>query len=113
MDQLTYQIVRSSWVGDYLDPNTFFDLWQTNGGNNRTGWSNAGYDSLIEQSREELDRDKRYRLFQDMERILVEDEFPIIPLYIYVSQGMLNPKVKGWHENIRDYHPFKYLWLED
>ncbi len=113
MDQLSYQIVRSSWVGDYLDPNTFFDLWQTGGGNNRTGWSNPNYDRLLEQSRIELDRDKRFQSFQQMERILVEDEFPLIPLYIYVSQGMLSPKVKGWHENIRDLHPIMYIWLED
>ena len=38
---LDYDFCRSSWVGDYNDPNTFLDMFVTDGGNNRTGWSNA------------------------------------------------------------------------
>ena len=113
MDNLNFQIIRSSWIGDYGDPNTFFDMFVTGGGNNRTGWSNKEYDSLLLQTRLELDKEKRYRLFQKMERLLVEEEFPILPLYIYVNQGVLNQSVNGWHENIRDIHPLKYIWLED
>jgi oligopeptide transport system substrate-binding protein len=42
-----YDIARGGWVGDYLDPNTFLDLWLTNGANNMTGFSSPTYDSLI------------------------------------------------------------------
>ena len=38
---------RYGWVGDYVDPNTFLDMWLTGGGNNNTGWSDARYDALI------------------------------------------------------------------
>ena len=34
---VTYDVSRSSWIGDYADPNTFLDLFVTGGGNNRTG----------------------------------------------------------------------------
>ncbi len=44
---LEYDIARAGWIGDYLDPNTFLDMWITNGGNNQTGWSHALYDRLI------------------------------------------------------------------
>ncbi len=44
---LEYDVARAGWIGDYLDPNTFLDMWITNGGNNQTGWSNALYDDLI------------------------------------------------------------------
>ena len=30
-----------------------------------------------------------------MQRILVNDEFPIVPIYFYVNSGLLSPKVKG------------------
>lgn len=113
MSNLNYQIVRSSWVGDYGDPNTFFDMWITGGGNNRTGWSNARYDALLAQAAAERDKARRNLLFQEMERILVEEELPIIPLYIYVNQGLLDEAVCGWFENVRDYHPLKYIWLEE
>jgi len=45
---MDYDVARYAWVGDYEDPNTFLDLWLTNGGNNRTGWGNVVYDRLIE-----------------------------------------------------------------
>ena len=113
MDNLNYQIIRSSWIGDYGDPNTFFDMFVTNGGNNRTGWSNNLYDKLLESAQKEKDKSKRFQFFQKMEKILVEEEFPIIPIYMYVNQGLLNESAMGWTENIRDFHPFKYVWLEE
>lgn len=42
-----YEVARAGWVGDYEDPNTFLDLWVTNGGNNETGWSDLVYDRLL------------------------------------------------------------------
>jgi len=50
-------------------------------------------------------------LLKQAESILVEKEFPVIPIYIYVNQGMLAEKVGGWYENVRDQHPFKYMWI--
>src|SRR6266576_6417702 len=37
--QMNYRVIRSTWIGDYVDPNSFLDLWVTNGTNNQTGWS--------------------------------------------------------------------------
>lgn len=45
---MDYDLARAAWVGDYLDPNTFLDLWLTNGGNNQTGWGSPVYDQLLE-----------------------------------------------------------------
>jgi oligopeptide transport system substrate-binding protein len=42
-----YSMARAGWIGDYADPNTFLDMWITNGGNNQTGWSSPVYDRLI------------------------------------------------------------------
>ena len=40
VDNLNYHISRLGWIGDYVDPNTFLDLFVTDGANNSTGWSN-------------------------------------------------------------------------
>jgi oligopeptide transport system substrate-binding protein len=111
-DQLQYDVSRSGWIGDYNDPNTFLDLWVSGGGNNRTGWSHAEYDRLLAASQATIDQAERRRLFRDMERILVEREMPIIPLYIYVYTGMQVEHLRGIRLNVRDRHPFQYLWLE-
>ena len=42
-----YDLARAGWVGDYLDPNTFLDLWLSGGGNNQTGWGDPRYDAWI------------------------------------------------------------------
>ncbi|MCW8139057.1 MAG: peptide ABC transporter substrate-binding protein [Planctomycetota bacterium] len=112
VQHLQYQIARAAWIGDYLDPNTFLDMFVTGGGNNNTGWSNARYDALIAQAARELDPKKRMAVFQEAERLLIEEEMPVLPLYIYVNKGLLKETVGGWYENVRDQHPLKYLWKE-
>ncbi len=111
MKRLDYQLCRSSWVGDYVDPNTFLDMFVTNGGNNRTGWSNDEYDGLITEAAKEFDRHKGLEIFRKAERILLE-EAPILPLYHYVSYNMFRPHVKGIYPNILDIHPLKYVSID-
>ena len=109
---MDYQICRASWIGDYVDPNTFLDMWVTGGGNNETGWSNPEYDRLIAQAAETADPKARLEVFQKAEAILM-DELPILPIYFYTSTRAIRPEVKGWHPTILDMHPYKYLYLED
>ena len=107
---LDYQISRAGWIGDYVDPNTFLDMWITGGGNNQTAWSNKRYDDLIAQAACKIVNAKdRMRTLQEAEKILVADEVPIMPLYTYVNKGMLSRRVKGWWPNILDQHPLKYI----
>ena len=106
---LDYEISRASWIGDYIDPNTFLDMFVTGGGNNRTGWSNSEYDLLIKQAAMENDQGKRFGLFKKAEKILVEDEVPIVPIYFYVTHNMYRDNVKGIYPNILNIHPLKYI----
>lgn len=43
-----YVMSLTGWSPDYNDPNTFLDMWVTDGGNNQTGFSNERYDELID-----------------------------------------------------------------
>lgn len=105
-----YDIARAGWIADYLDPNTFLDLWVTDGGNNRTGWSHAAYDQLINQASRTANQEKRFSLFQEAERLLSE-EAPIMPIYFYQSKSLVHPSVQGWYANVLDRHPWKHLSL--
>lgn len=109
---LQYQIARAGWIGDYGDPNTFLDMFVTGGGNNNTGWSSKRYDDLISGAAAEGDADQRFKMFREAESILIKEEHPIIPIYIYVNQGLLAERVGGWFENVRDNHPMKYLYIK-
>ena len=108
---LDYQIARAGWIGDYVDPNTFLEMWKTGGGNNQTGWSNTRYDERIDQAARLVATQDRLRTLHDAEKILL-DEMPVLPLYTYVNKGMLSKKVRGWYPNILDQHPLKHISLE-
>ena len=113
VDQENYDMARAGWIGDYGDPNTFMDMWITGGGNNNTGWSHAEYDRLYKVTMSDVSGAERMKAFQQMEEIICKDEFPVLPIYYYVNQGLLKEKVRGVYENIRDQHPWQYIWIEE
>lgn len=45
---MNFDMARAGWIGDYTDPNTFLDMWITDGDQNETGWSSPIYDRFIE-----------------------------------------------------------------
>ncbi len=103
--QKKYWVARAAWIGDYIDPNTFLDMFVTDGANNQTGWSNKRYDRLIEDAAREPDAGKRLTTLHDAERILM-DELPVIPIYNYVTTSMVRPYLKGFYPNVQDVHPY-------
>ncbi len=109
--QLDYEIDRASWYGDYLDPNTFLEMFTTGNGNNKTGFSNSTYDELIRKAALEISPEKRMNYFQQADAILV-DEVPILPIYTYHWNRLVSTSVKGWQDNPMDYFSFKNVYLE-
>jgi oligopeptide transport system substrate-binding protein len=108
---LDYHLARAAWIGDYIDANTFLDMFVTGGEQNNTGWGNARYDDLIAQAQAELDRDARTHLLQQAERILM-DQLPILPIYYYASRNLVKPTVRGFYNNLQDHHPLSAIWID-
>jgi ABC-type oligopeptide transport system substrate-binding subunit len=65
----------------------------------------------------------RMALLSEAERILVHDEFPILPVYVYVTSDMAKPTVKGFYSeltgsdgtkrpNLRSIHPLRGVSIE-
>jgi len=107
---LQYGISRSSWLGDYLDPHTFLDVFTSNNGNNRTGWQNPAFDRLLAKSSSGINTEERTRLLREAERILTREAIPLIPLYFYVSMEYYDPKkIEGIFPNIRAEHPIRSI----
>jgi len=106
-----FQIARRSWIGEYLDPLAFLDLFTRDSGQNPTGWSSDEYERLIASSDAERDPAKRLNLLQEAEQLLLR-EAPMFPIYHYVAHNFIKPFVKGVHPNSRDLHPIQNVWLE-
>ncbi|HPF14512.1 MAG TPA: hypothetical protein PLJ12_09615, partial [Planctomycetota bacterium] len=110
---LRYDLSRSAWIGDYMDPNTFVDLFLDGGENNKTGWGNAEFDRLVKGAVTELDPVERLRMLERAEAILM-DELPIIPIYFYVNQNIVAPRLGGFFNNPEDEHfPKFWYWMDD
>jgi oligopeptide transport system substrate-binding protein len=109
--RMGYMVSRRSWIGDYLDPNTFLDMYVSGGQNNLTGFANAQYDQLIAAAAKEPDKQQRMAMLEQAERILM-DEMPIIPIYYYVSRNLVKPYVRGWYNNLQDSHHLRAIWID-
>jgi oligopeptide transport system substrate-binding protein len=108
---MKYLVSRRAWGGDYLDPNTFLNMYITDGDNNKTGFSSSAYDRLIDEAAKEVDEANRRDMLQQAERLLM-DELPIIPVFFYVSRNMVRPQVRGFYNNLQDDHPLRAIWMD-
>lgn len=89
-----YVMSVTGWGPDYNDPNTFLDMWVTDGGNNQTGFSNERYDELIDLASKETDLEKRESYFIECEQIIA-DQLPIGPAYWRAPSYACSDKIKG------------------
>ncbi len=114
LSSLDYDIARSTWVGDYPDPNTFLDMFVTGGGNNRTGWSDPAYDKLIASAAAEADTAKRHAILRRAEEILVREQMPVCPVFFYVGIQIYDgERLGGIEGNVLDEHPLKSIYRRD
>ncbi len=107
---LDYDLCLCSWLGDYLDASTFLEVFTSRSeiDNNRTGWSNGEYDRLLTAAAAELNQECRAALLTSAEEILLR-EAPIAILYFRTTTNLFNPAWEGYHDNILDIHPLKYM----
>lgn len=89
-----FMMSSSGWGPDYNDPMTMLDVWETGNGNNHTGYTSKDFDALLDQARNEKDRDKRYDIYFAMEKMLMTD-MPIAPVYFRVRDYTTVPELKG------------------
>jgi oligopeptide transport system substrate-binding protein len=95
---LEYQVSHSSWIGDYLDPLTFLELFHSQSSNNRTGFQDHQYDSLLDEASARPEASARFELLSLAETKLLEEAI-VLPLLVDISQELASPRLKGFHRN--------------
>ncbi|MDO6421171.1 peptide ABC transporter substrate-binding protein [Saccharophagus degradans] len=106
-----FDVTRQAWIADYADPSNFFEIFLSYGGNNHSQWDNKQYDALVEEAARTMDSAKRFKLFEQANKILA-DEMPIMPIYLYSDINLVQPYVKNWHPNILHRHHYKTVYLD-
>lgn len=93
-----YQVHSLRWIGGNEDPDIFEYLFHSRNwapkGANRTYYSNANVDALINQARSTLDQEKRKQLYAEIQEILAND-LPYINLWYQDNVLIHSKRVKG------------------
>ena len=106
-----WDAMRFSWFGDYEDPATFTELFRSGSDQNLPGYDSAAYDALLDRATT-ADGAARASLLASAERRFLDD-YPIVPLYFYVSKHLVSPRVRGFEDNALDRHPSRFLSFEE
>ncbi len=110
--QTDFQVSDAAWLADFDDPINFLYLLKSDTGQQNYGkYANAEYDALIAQSNAELDLVKRAEIFARAEKLMLE-EYPITPMWVQVTQNLVDPTLTGWAENPEDKHRSRFLCRE-
>lgn len=106
------QIFDGGWCADYPDPENFADvLFHTGVPQNHGGYSNPDLDALLESARVEPDVTKRIEMYQQAERIIVDDA-PVLFLTHSLSYQLVQPYVKGFVYTPISISLERYMWLD-
>lgn len=107
-DRSEWQVMRFAWVGDYNDASTFTDIFRSQSPQNLPRYENSDYDHALDLAAMDLRQENRMALMTDAEQMLLDD-YPIAPLYFFVSKHLVKSRVMGFEDNVLDRHPSKYL----
>ena len=108
---VNYDFMWTRWSADYMDPNTFLDMYVTNGPNNGTGWSNKTYDALIAKAGVTVDPKARMTMLHAAEKILMTN-LPILPVYYVTNPVLLSKHIKNFYESALAILDWKNAYME-
>lgn len=86
--------MRNAWIGDYLDPLTFLEIFASDSLNNDGKYTNPKFDELLQKARAEGDWQKRRDMLVEAERMLIEDA-AIAPIFFYTNPRLIRANIEG------------------
>jgi len=93
-----FQIFLTGWQADYIDPQNFLEiLFHSQSEDNDSAYSNAEVDAALEKAAVERDEEARLKMYQDIEKMILED-LPVAPFYQSTKRHVLvKPYVEGYY----------------
>ncbi len=88
------QVARNGWCQDYPDADNFLRVvMRSDSTNNDTRWGNPEFDKLVDEAAKETNQAKRKELYTQADKILVEEDVAIAPIYWYTRVEVTKPYV--------------------
>ena len=96
LDNREFGVFTWGWCADYPDPQNFLDvLFHSESAENRFAYANEQVDLLLDEAAVELDPARRANLYQQAERIVLND-WVAVPLQHSNTYLLVRPYVKGF-----------------
>ena len=112
MRQGNFDVGRAEWYPEAIEPETYLYLMQSSSGPmNQSHFSDAAFDRAMDAAVMEADPARRFELFHAAE-ILAGEAQPLAPVFFYAGREVINPRVKGWVDHLRNMHPGRLLSVE-
>lgn len=92
-------IFRFGWQAAFHDPLLHLQAFVTGNPNSFTGCSFPKYDQLVREIEEMPSGQERARKIREAQKILVDDEAAVVPLYHYIQGHAVAPRVKNFRAN--------------
>ncbi|MDT9719865.1 peptide ABC transporter substrate-binding protein [Paenibacillus sp. ClWae2A] len=108
-----FQVARAGWSADYNDPYNFLEMWTTGNTNNDSKFSNEQYDKDVKETVKSADPATRMAAFADAEKILIQDEMGVMPIYYYTNVSLTKPYLKGVQLDFSGAIDFTRAYLEE
>lgn len=105
-------LYRLGWGADYPDPDNFMVLFTSKSGNNHTRWGDRAYDALVARAAVERDPGQRAALYDEAQRILLERDAAIMPLFVAVQNLVIDPRLRGVRLDPMEILIFKHAQFE-
>ncbi|MBC1499299.1 peptide ABC transporter substrate-binding protein [Listeria weihenstephanensis] len=108
-----YELQLARWGPDYQDPSTFLGVFETTSSYNRSSYSNPEYDKLLKEAATTLATkpEERWKALLQAEKILIEQDTGVAPLYQNGVAALQNPKMTGFVSHLFG-APYSYQWIE-
>lgn len=110
-DTSRWDVARLAWSADFNDASNFLEVLRGQSPNNDMSYQNPHFDLDLDIAANSLDASERRDALQTAERDMLSD-YPIIPLYYFVSKRLVKPYLHGVVTNPFNLVPSKGLTLE-
>lgn len=103
-----FDVIRYQWYAPYDDPTTFLNLARSGTRTNYSRYANPAYDAALDAAEAERDEAARLQALAAAEA-LVQQEYPLIPIYYAKAKRVVSPRVAGWKNVTGGNIPSRFL----
>lgn len=108
------QFFRGSWIADYPDAENYMTMFYSKNPAppNYTRYKNPAFDQLYEKALLENNDSVRYRLYREMDQLVINDA-PVIPIWYDMAFHLVQPNITGFYPNALNLLELRRAKLEE